>query len=107
MRGEFDALGKGCVWLLVRHGAGVSTLGATSRLRASLGHDPAIFLRTYAHLYPGDLGAVADAMDAARSAVVDAQQEDDEGTPSVRAPNSVARVDFAGMARRRRQEAEH
>jgi integrase len=40
---------------------------------ASLGHDPAIFLRTYAHLYPGDLGAVADAMDAARSAVVDAQ----------------------------------
>jgi integrase len=73
---------------------------------ASLGHDPAIFLRTYAHLYPGDLGAVADAMDAARSAVVDAQQEDDEGTPSVRAPSSVARVDFAGMARRRRQEAE-
>lgn len=33
---------------------------------ASLGHDPAIFLRTYAHLYPGDLRAVADAMDAAR-----------------------------------------
>ena len=64
---------------------------------ASLGHDPAIFLRTYAHLYPGDLGAVADAMDAARSAVVDAQ-EDDEGIPSVRAPSSVARVDFAGMA---------
>ena len=53
-----------------------------------LGHDPAIFLRTYAHLYPGDLGAVADAMDAASS---------------VRAPSSVARVDFAGMARRRRQ----
>jgi integrase len=72
---------------------------------ASLGHDPAIFLRTYAHLYTGDLGAVADAMDAARAAVVDAQ-EDDEGIPSVRAPSSVARVDFAGMARRRRQQAE-
>ena len=42
---------------------------------ASLGHDPAIFLRTYAHLYPGDLGAVADAMDAARAAVVDAQED--------------------------------
>ena len=56
---------------------------------ASLGHDPAIFLRTYAHLYPGDLGTVADAMDAARAAVVDAQ-EDDEGIPSVRAPSSVA-----------------
>ena len=53
-----------------------------------------------------DLGAVADAMDAARSAVVDAQQQDDERTSSVRAPNSVARVDFAGMARHRRQEAE-
>ena len=38
---------------------------------ASLGHDPAIFLRAYAHLYPGDLGAVADAMDAARTAVID------------------------------------
>jgi hypothetical protein len=59
---------------------------------ASLGHDPAIFLRTYAHLYTGDLGAVADAMDAARSAVVDAQQQEDEGTSSVRAPSSVARV---------------
>ena len=66
---------------------------------ASLGHDPAIFLRTYAHLYPGDLAAVADAMDAARSAVVDVRQQDDEGTSSVRAPSSVARVDFAGMAR--------
>ena len=77
------------------------------------------FLRTYAHLYPGDLGAVADAMDGARSAVVDGQQQSDEGTPNVRAPNSVVpnsvpnslfrtlwRVDFAGMARRRRQEAE-
>jgi integrase len=35
---------------------------------ASLGHDPAIFLRTYAHLYPGDLRAVAEAMDGARAA---------------------------------------
>jgi hypothetical protein len=73
-----------------------------------VGHDPAIFLRTYAHLYPGDLAAVAaaDAMDAARSAVVDAQQLGGEGTQRVRAPSSVARVDFAGMARQRRQEAE-
>ena len=59
---------------------------------ASLGHDPAIFLRTYAHLYPGDLAAVADVTDAARSVVVDAQQQDDEGTPSARTPNPVARV---------------
>ena len=56
---------------------------------ASLGHNPAIFLRTYAHLYPGGLGAVADAMDAARSAVVDAQGQDDEGISNVRDPSSV------------------
>ena len=78
---------------------------------ASLCHHPAIFLRTYAHPYPGDLGAVADAMDAARFAVIDAQQQDDEGTSSVRAPSSVVRalwrrVDFAGMARHCCQEAE-
>jgi hypothetical protein len=30
------------------------------------GHDPAIFLRKYAHLYPGDLAAVANAMDLLR-----------------------------------------
>ena len=36
-----------------------------SAAAAALGHDPAIFLRTYAHLYPGDLRAVADAMDLA------------------------------------------
>ena len=71
---------------------------------ASLGHDPAIFLRTYAHLYPGDLAAVADAMDAARSAVVDAQ--DDERDPHTAPASSVARVDFVGMARRRRKQAE-
>src|ERR1700677_3802398 len=102
MRGEFDALGKGCVWLLVRHGAGVSTLGATSRLRASLGHDPAIFLRTYAHLYPGDLGAVADAMDAARTAVIDVDGSESGRSPAGRRSGSVSRGDFAGMARRRR-----
>ena len=32
--------------------------------------------------------------------------EDDEEISNVRAPSSVARVDFAGMARRRRQEVE-
>jgi integrase len=37
-----------------------------SAAAAALGHDPAIFLRTYAHLYPDDLRAVADAMDRAR-----------------------------------------
>ena len=40
-----------------------------SAAAAALGHDPATFLRTYAHLYPGDLRAVADAMDVVRSEV--------------------------------------
>jgi len=39
-----------------------------STAAAALGHDPAIYLRTYAHLYPGDLRSAADAMDAARTA---------------------------------------
>ena len=38
-----------------------------SAAAAALGHDPAAFLRTYAHLYSGDLEAVADAMDLARA----------------------------------------
>ncbi len=38
-----------------------------SAAAAALGHDPAIFLRTYAHLCPEDLRAVADAMDRART----------------------------------------
>lgn len=36
-----------------------------SAAAAALGHDPAIFLRMCAHLYPDDLRAVADAMDRA------------------------------------------
>jgi hypothetical protein len=36
---------------------------------ALMGHDPAIYLRTYAHLYPDDLASAATALDAARSAV--------------------------------------
>jgi integrase len=46
--------------LLAQQGVPVSAAAA------SLGHDPAIFLRTYAHLYPGDLRSVANAMDDAR-----------------------------------------
>jgi hypothetical protein len=33
-----------------------------STAAAALGHDPAIYLRTYAHLYPGDLRSAADAV---------------------------------------------
>jgi len=48
--------------LMAQHGVPVSTAAA------ALGHDPAIYLRTYAHLYPGDLRSAADAMDAVRAA---------------------------------------
>ena len=37
-----------------------------SAAAAALGHDPAVFLRTYAYLYPSHVRAVADAMDLAR-----------------------------------------
>lgn len=47
-----------------------SERGPVTAAAAALGHDPAIILRTYAHLYPGDLAAVADAMDVARKSVL-------------------------------------
>jgi integrase len=59
-----------------------------SAAAAALGHDPAIFLRTYAHLYPGDLRAVADAMELARHAA----RESAATGPA----DTVSRVDFAG-----------
>jgi len=34
---------------------------------ALLGHDPALYLRVYAHLYAGDLQAAAGALESARS----------------------------------------
>lgn len=47
-----------------------------SAAAAALGHDPAIFLRTYAHLYPEDLRALADAMDRARTETINARVTD-------------------------------
>ncbi|HUQ64199.1 MAG TPA: hypothetical protein VM121_10635, partial [Acidimicrobiales bacterium] len=32
-----------------------------------MGHDPAMFLRTYAHLYPGDMRGAAAVLDEART----------------------------------------
>ena len=37
---------------------------------AVMGHDPAMFLRVYVHLYPGDLRAAGAVLDAARSTEV-------------------------------------
>jgi integrase len=65
--------------LMAQRGVPVSTAAA------ALGHDPAIYLRTYAHLYPGDLRSAADAMDAVRT-------EAREGRENV----------LTGMARSRR-----
>ncbi len=70
--------------LMAQRGVPVTTAAA------ALGHDPAIFLRTYAHLYPGDLRAAADAMDGARSAALDRVE-----------PSRPARVENAGTTRQR------
>ena len=53
-----------------------------STAAAALGHDPAIYLRTYAHLYPGDLRSAADAMDAVRTAVTKGKAKDSAALPS-------------------------
>jgi len=47
--------------LMAQQGVPVTTAAA------ALGHDPAVFLRTYAHLYPGDLSSAAKAMETARA----------------------------------------
>ncbi len=47
-----------------------------SAAAAALGHDPAVFLRTYAHLYPDDLRSVADAMDRARAETISERATD-------------------------------
>ena len=57
-------LGHAAASLMAQRGVPVSAAAA------ALGHDPAIFLRTYAHLYPGDLRAVADATDLIRFEVI-------------------------------------
>lgn len=48
--------------LLAKAGVPASTAAAM------LGHDPAVFLRTYAHLYPEDLGVAAQALEGIRTA---------------------------------------
>ena len=53
-----------------------------STAAAALGHDPAIYLRIYAHLYPGDLRSAADAMDAVRTAVTKGKAKDSAALPS-------------------------
>jgi integrase len=59
--------------LMAQQGVPVSTAAA------ALGHDPATYLRTYAHLYPGDLRSAADAMDAVRTAARNGKTEDRTG----------------------------
>ncbi len=49
-----------CASLLAQQGVPVTTAAAI------LGHDPAMFLRVYSHLYPDDLRGAAAVLDAAR-----------------------------------------
>jgi integrase len=50
-----------CASLLAQRGVPVVTATAIT------GHDPAMYLRTYTHLYPGDLQDAAAALESARS----------------------------------------
>ena len=73
-----------------------------STAAAALGHDPAIYLRTYAHLYPGDLRSAADAMDAVRTAVMKRKPKDSAALPTTqraqhREVPQLSRGEFAGM----------
>jgi hypothetical protein len=73
-----------------------SLLGG-SAAAAVLGYDPAVFLRTYAHLYPGDLKAVADAMDMARGAAPASAKD----APAEGGSRSLSRVDDSPSQRQR------
>jgi len=83
--------------LMAQQGVPVSTAAA------ALGHDPAIYFRTYAHLYPGDLRSAADAMDVVRTAARKAKAGDPPVITQTRLPVSRAeatsdsRGDSAGM----------
>jgi integrase len=50
-----------CASLMASQGVPVTTAAAI------MGHDPAMFLRTYAHLYPGDMRGAAAVLDEART----------------------------------------
>ncbi len=47
---------------------------------AILGNDPAVYLRTYAHLYPHDLRSAARTLDRIRSHDTDAEDGGDAGS---------------------------
>jgi len=53
-----------CASLMASQGVPVTTAAAI------MGHDPAMFLRTYAHLYPGDMRGAAAVLDKARGAEI-------------------------------------
>ncbi len=78
--------------LFAQRGVPVTTAAAI------LGHDPAVYLRTYAHLYPGDLGAAAEAMDGARAAARREEERNELRDSLVDAPLSMcsSHGDFAG-----------
>jgi hypothetical protein len=58
-----------------------------------LGHDPAVYLRTYAHLYPEDRALAAAALDAARPAPTPVH---DPAAPSETTRARSARGESAG-----------
>ena len=84
---EQAGLAPGATSYVLRHTAvslmaqqGVPVLTAA----AALGHDPAIYICTYAHLYPGDLRSAAAAIDAAQTATRKAKTEGAAGIAQTR-----------------------
>lgn len=53
-----------CASIMAQQGVPVTTAAAI------LGHDPAMFLRVYSHLYPGDMRGAASALDTFRTAEI-------------------------------------
>ncbi len=74
--------------LMAQQGVPVSTAAA------ALGHDPAIYLRTYAHPYPGDLRSAGDAMDAVRTVARKEKTEAPSDITQIRTP--MSRADAGG-----------
>jgi hypothetical protein len=83
-----------------------------STAAAALGHDPAICLRTCAHLYPGGLRSAADTMDAVQTAAHNPKRGDRTGivrihetwisaVPELRSTKVSTKI-HAGIARGRR-----
>ena len=78
-----------CASLMAQQGVPVTTATAI------MGHDPAMFLRVYSHLYPGDMRSAAAMLDNARTTELD-RSRTSRGADVVQALRSGADSHSAG-----------